>query len=80
MERSFSRSVQTDGREIRYCLERKAVRNLNLRIRTDGTVFVSANDDVPFAEIDGFVCKKASYIDTGRSTRWTTRGGAREKW
>ena len=62
MERSFSRSVQTDGREIRYCLERKAVRNLNLRIRTDGSVFVSANDDVTFAEIDGFVCKKASYI------------------
>ena len=62
MDRSFSRSVQADGREIRYCLERKQVRNLNLRIRNDGSVFVSANDDVPLAEIDGFVCKKAAYI------------------
>jgi predicted metal-dependent hydrolase len=62
MERSFSRSVQTDGQEIRYCLERKQVRNLNLRIRHDGSVFVSANDDVPLAEIDEFVCRKASYI------------------
>ena len=62
MERSFSRSVQADGREIHYCLERNQVRNLNLRIRHDGSVFVSANDDVPFAEIDEFVCRKASYI------------------
>ena len=62
MDRSFSRSVQADGQEIRYCLERKQVRNLNLRIRKDGSVFVSANDDVPLSEIDGFVCKKASYI------------------
>ncbi len=62
MDRSFSRNVQTDGREIRYCLERKQVRNLNLRIRHDGSVFVSANDDVPLTEIDEFVCRKASYI------------------
>ena len=33
-----------------------------MRIKKDGSVFVSANDIVPFEEVDEFVCNKASYI------------------
>lgn len=57
-----NRLVSANGREIRYCLERKDVKNLNLRVLKDGRVFVSANSTVPSDEIDRFVCRKARYI------------------
>lgn len=62
METSSARIVVAEGREIHYCLERKNVKNLNLRIRKDGGVFVSANETVSCKEIDDFVCSKAYYI------------------
>ena len=62
MSATSKRMVLAEGREISYVLERKKVKNLNLRIRKDGSVFVSANDAVSFDEVDEFVCNKASYI------------------
>ena len=62
MDTSNNRSVIADGREIKYFLERKRVKNLNLRIRKDGTVFVSANQSISNEEIDKFVSSKADYI------------------
>ncbi len=62
MDGNVTRTVVSEGREITYCLERKAVKNLNLRIRKDGHVFVSANTSIPAKEIDVFVLSKASYI------------------
>ena len=62
METSSARIVVAEGREIHYCLERKNVKNLNLRVRKDGSVFVSANDTVSCKEIDDFICSKARYI------------------
>lgn len=62
MDREIKRSVIVEGREICYQLERKNVKNLNLRVRKDGSVFVSANDRVPCEEIDLFIQSKASYI------------------
>lgn len=62
MNTSSVRVVTAEGREIRYCLERKNVKNLNLRVRKDGAVFVSANETVSCKEIDDFVCSKAQYI------------------
>ena len=56
------RTVVSDGDTIVYCLERKPVKNLNLRIRRDGSVMVSAGADVPLDEIDAFVRKKSIYI------------------
>lgn len=55
-------TVLADDCEIRYHLERKTVKNLNLRIKRDGTVFVSAHSRVPVREIDRFVQSKAAYI------------------
>ena len=62
MSATSKRMVLAEGREISYVLERKQVKNLNLRIRKDGSVFVSANDAVSFDEVDEFVCNKASFI------------------
>lgn len=56
------RTVHFEGRRIAYTLEWKAVRNLNLRIRKDGSVCVSANTSVPVSRIDEFVCSKGRYI------------------
>ena len=55
-------TITAEGHEILYNLERKQVRNLNLRVRKDGSVWVSANADVPCGEIDTFVTSKAPYI------------------
>ena len=62
MDTTSQRIITADGREILYSLERKPVRNLNLRVRKDGSVWVSANADVPCGEIDTFVASKAPYI------------------
>ena len=62
MSATSKRMVLAEGQELSYVLERKQVKNLNLRIKKDGSVFVSASDAVPFEEVDEFVCNKASYI------------------
>lgn len=47
---------------IQYRIERKNVKNINLRIRCDGTVCVSANDSVPEQYIHEFVQQKMHFI------------------
>lgn len=59
---SIPRKVMFDEKEIVYHLEQKPVKNLNLRIRKDGSVYVSANDDVPVGKVDEFVVSKGAYI------------------
>lgn len=56
------RTVFAQGREFVYTLERKNVKNMNLRIRRDGSIYVSANDFISDKEIDRFVCDKAMFI------------------
>lgn len=62
MDTITQRSIIVENREICYQLERKHVKNLNLRIRKDGSVSVSANEMVSCEEIDLFIQSKASYI------------------
>lgn len=62
MDMSTFRTVKVNEKEIHYQLERKPVKNLNLRIRSDRSIYVSANSAVPIDEIDLFVISKASYI------------------
>lgn len=52
--------------EIRYMLERKAVKNINLRVRRDGSVYVSAAPSVPEERINSFVSSNASFIRKAR--------------
>ena len=56
------RTVDLENRVICYTLEQKEVKNLNLRIRKNGNVYVSANPSVPVEKVDEFVAGKADYI------------------
>ena len=42
----MKRIIELDGRTVEYDLERKNVKNLNLRIKADQSVYVSANHKV----------------------------------
>lgn len=56
------RTVLYENKEIRYLLEQKPVKNLNLRIHKDCRVYVSANCDIPVQRVDDFVVRKGEYI------------------
>ena len=49
------RTVQGKERNLQYTLTRKTVKNLNMRVKPDGTIHVSANRLVPIKYIDNFV-------------------------
>ncbi|MDE6125125.1 MAG: M48 family metallopeptidase, partial [Eubacterium sp.] len=51
-----------NGRKIEYCIIRKNVKNINLRIKQDCSVIVSANPLVPKIIIDAFVLENAEKI------------------
>jgi len=57
-----SRSIILQGRSIDYLLERKPVKNINLRVRKDGSVYVSAHRRVPLAYIEAFLLQKSDFI------------------
>ena len=61
-EKKEVRQVVCGGGEITYTLTRKSVKNVNMRIREDGTVSVSAGRRVPLAFIDGWVREKQAFI------------------
>ena len=58
----IQRTIQIDGIPLHYSLERKNVKNLNLHVRRDGSVYVSANNAVPEEKIDDFLISKGNFI------------------
>lgn len=56
------RQVQCDQRVLEYELTRKPVKNINLRIKPDGKIYVSANKRVPIKFIDNFIKEKQEFI------------------
>lgn len=56
------RTVSFGGGSISYTLERKRVKNLNLRVRQDGSVYASAGRRVPAGEVDRFVTARGAFI------------------
>ena len=58
----MNKSIALNGCAITYELERKKVKNINLRIRSDCSVYVSANNHVTDTVIEDFLHKKADYI------------------
>lgn len=53
----------TYGEEtIKFEVERKKVKNVNLNIKVNGDVIVTAKDEVPLEFIEGFILRKASWI------------------
>jgi len=51
-----------NGQEIAYELEYKKVKNINLRIKCDGSIYVSANKRVGIKVIEEFIVSKADFI------------------
>lgn len=62
MNAMTTRTIVLAGRTLTYTLARKAVKNINLRIRPDGTLYVSAPPSVPLYHIEGFLKKQESSI------------------
>lgn len=62
MGNTMQRTVVIEGMQIVYELERKSVKNLNLHVRKDGSVYVSANSCVPVEKIDEFLVSKGTFI------------------
>lgn len=60
------RTVLYENYEIHYLLERKPVKNINLRIHKDCMVYVSADPDVPAEKVDDFVVSKGAYIHSSQ--------------
>ena len=54
----MKRIIELDGRTVEYDLERKNVKNLNLRIKADQSVYVSANHKVSEKTIQDFLQSK----------------------
>ncbi|MBQ9747868.1 MAG: DUF45 domain-containing protein [Clostridia bacterium] len=55
-------ALTLQGREIPYTWVKKAVKNINLRIRADGSVTVSSPHKVTHAQIEAFLTEKAHFI------------------
>ncbi len=62
MNKISFRRVYASGIEIVYLLERKQVKNINLRVLPDGSVRVSAGSWVDASQIDDFIVSKAAFI------------------
>ena len=56
------REIELNNTKIQYNLQYKRVKNINLRIKSDGSINVSANKRVPQKVIDEFIISKADFI------------------
>lgn len=56
------KAMVLNGKQIEYDLQRKDVKNINLRIKADRTIFLSANPCVPEKVIEDFIESKSEYI------------------
>lgn len=55
-------TINYEGTTIPFTLVKKKVKNVNLKVRPDSTVVVSANNAVPFEFIEKLVIKRAPWI------------------
>lgn len=60
----MDRIVVAQNRDIKYTLTYKSVKNINLRIKPNGSILVSAPHHVNIKIIDEFVISKASFINS----------------
>ncbi len=62
------RSILIDGGKISYTLVKKRIKNLNMRVRPDGSVHVSVPHWVSVKQADDFVKSRLSFILRARET------------
>ena len=63
---SEQRTLQTAAGILSYTFERKDIRNINLRIRPDGCVYVSAPENAEIAAVERFLSAKTEYIQSAK--------------
>ena len=56
------KTITLKGKNICYNLEYKRVKNINLRIKQDGSVYVSAGKHIPQNVIEDFLISKETFI------------------
>ena len=61
--------------QVSYILQRKHVKNINLRIRPDGTIYISAPPSVPISSIEHYIESKKEFI-----TKAVARFKEKRKW
>ncbi len=61
-EKITYRRITIGGRDISYEWIRKKVKNINLRVRADGTVFVSSPHTVSVKDMELFLTEKANFL------------------
>lgn len=62
MDSNAVRVLNVGGREVRWVLTRKKVKNVNLRVKPDGIVHISANTRVSVKFIEDFIIEKSDFI------------------
>ena len=63
---SEQRTLQTAAGILPYTFERKDIRTINLRIRPDGCVYVSAPENAEIAAVERFLSAKTEYIQSAK--------------
>ena len=63
---SEQRTLQTAAGILPYTFEQKDIRNINLRIRPDGCVYVSAPENAEIAAVERFLSAKTEYIQSAK--------------
>lgn len=61
------RTLKGNDGELTYTLERKKVKNLNLRVKADGSVWASASPRVPAARVDAFVESRREFVRSAKA-------------
>ena len=59
---TLKKHINLGQKTIEYTLDYKHVKNINLRIKSDASVYVSANNRVSTSEIERFMLSKAEFI------------------
>ena len=55
-------TVNINGKTYEYTLEYKKIRNFNMRIRRDGSIYVSAPKSVSLKSVESFVLSNSKFI------------------
>ena len=65
----MERTICLNGKTIPYTLKRKRVKNINLRVRRDGSIAVSASPLVPLRVIEAFLISRGAFLLRAAETR-----------
>ena len=61
-----ARTLTVGGKRYDYALERKRVKNLTLRVKSDGTIHVSVPTRTPLSRIEDFLREHTAFIEKTR--------------